>query len=272
MTKSKEEESKSLSKDSKSQSKQELEEGSSNSSTSSVSAAKPRAVMAFIGHINEFDFNKDDWECYTERVEQFFLANDVEDGKKASILLTFIGQNGYSVLRDLCQPDKTGSKSYKELVKLMQNHLSPKPSEMAERYKFQQIKQKVGQSLNDFIVCLQRGAKDCSFENRDISLRDQFVVGLSSDSIKKRLFTESSLTFKKAVEIAMSMEAAEANTAAFHQPNVTERIAKLSISRDNSRPSASNYSSKQNPNFKPMNSQRCTCCGRSNHFTNRCKY
>lgn len=35
----------------------------------------------------EFHLGKDDWETYTERLELYFLANDVEDHKKVPVLL-----------------------------------------------------------------------------------------------------------------------------------------------------------------------------------------
>lgn len=37
-------------------------------------------------------------------MEQYFLANYVEEGKKVPVLLTLIGEQAYKTLRDLCDP------------------------------------------------------------------------------------------------------------------------------------------------------------------------
>ncbi|KAK9674989.1 hypothetical protein QE152_g40728 [Popillia japonica] len=70
-----------------------------------------------------------------------------------------------------------------DLVDLMGNHLQPKPSDIAERYKFRHRVQENQESIANFVAVLKR----------------------------QRLFTESKLTYTKAVEIAMCMESAEIN-------------------------------------------------------------
>lgn len=52
----------------------------------------------------------------------------------------------------------------------------------------------------DFVLCLKRAATTVSLRI-GTHLSERFVLGLESDNLKKRLFTESSLTLKSAVEI-----------------------------------------------------------------------
>ena len=47
--------------------------------------------MATIGNIEAFDETLEDWQTYVERLEQFFIANDVGNDKKVSTLLTLLG-------------------------------------------------------------------------------------------------------------------------------------------------------------------------------------
>ena len=49
---------------------------------------------------------EDDWEIFSERLDQFFLANRVEDGRKVSVLLTSISEEVYIILRNVCHTDK----------------------------------------------------------------------------------------------------------------------------------------------------------------------
>ncbi|KAK9704388.1 hypothetical protein QE152_g28332 [Popillia japonica] len=68
------------------------------------------------------------------------------------------------------------------------------------------------ESIANFVAVLKRLAKNCNFGNTlEDNLKDQLVFGLKSEIIRQRLFTESKLTYTKAVEIAMCMESAEIN-------------------------------------------------------------
>ena len=79
---------------------------------------------------------------YIERVEQYFLANDVDDEKKVPVLLTVIGGKTYSLLRTLTSTDKPSTKSFEEIVAILQGHLSPKPLLIAERFRFRSTKRR----------------------------------------------------------------------------------------------------------------------------------
>ena len=57
---------------------------------------------------------------YTERLEQYFEANDVVSAvKQRAILLSICGASAYQLIRDLVAPAIPISKSFAELVKLV---------------------------------------------------------------------------------------------------------------------------------------------------------
>ena len=77
--------------------------------------------------LSEYSSTKD-WASHVERMDQYFLANDVTDAaKKRAILLSVIGDKTYKLIHDLVTPKKPIEKSYKELVQLLTTHLEPKP-------------------------------------------------------------------------------------------------------------------------------------------------
>ena len=85
--------------------------------------------MAIQMTIGEFQQGTESWILYTERLEQHFLANDVQDAdKKRAFLLSSCGAPTYQLIRNLTAPDKPSSKSFDELVKLVQTHHQPPPS------------------------------------------------------------------------------------------------------------------------------------------------
>ena len=47
------------------------------------------------------------WTSYAEHMEEYPLANGVEDNqKKVAILLSIVGNATYELLGDLCSPEK----------------------------------------------------------------------------------------------------------------------------------------------------------------------
>ena len=50
------------------------------------------------GTMDPFDPDTDNWPAYAERLEQFFVANDIADGKKVAILLTMINTKTYTYI------------------------------------------------------------------------------------------------------------------------------------------------------------------------------
>ena len=58
--------------------------------------------MACLGRVNEFIPEKETISAYLERVDMFFLANDINEDKKVPVLLSVLGA---TLLRNLVTPD-----------------------------------------------------------------------------------------------------------------------------------------------------------------------
>ena len=85
--------------------------------------------MTIFGSVGEFDISLEDWSSYAECLEHYISANDVIDiGKKQSILLSTCGAATYKLIRNLTSPELPVSKTYKEIVDLVQTHYQTKPS------------------------------------------------------------------------------------------------------------------------------------------------
>ena len=144
-----------------------------------------------------------------ERVEQFFLANNIDEDHQVSTLLSLIGSKTYTLLRDLLTPDKPATKSFQEIVTTLQQHLSPKPLEIAERFRFYKRNQSEGETVLTYMADLKKLAAHCNFGgNLNEALRDKLVCGLCNVQIQKRLLSETKLKYSKALEVAVAMETA----------------------------------------------------------------
>ena len=165
--------------------------------------------MTTIWRIESFDDAKENWETYLERAEQFFLANDIHNNHKVQTLLNLIDGKIYTVLRDLLAPEKPTTKSFQLVVATLQEHLSPEPSEISERFRFYKRNQQERESILSNVAKLRKLATHCNFGgNLDEALRDRLVCGLRNMQIQKRLLSEAKLKYSKAVKIVAATETA----------------------------------------------------------------
>jgi hypothetical protein len=62
-------------------------------------------MAGMIGKIENFNEQNSCWETYHERLELLFTVNDIkEDVKKIPLLLSFLGPETYTTLRNLLAP------------------------------------------------------------------------------------------------------------------------------------------------------------------------
>ena len=166
--------------------------------------------MPVHGRVECFDPATDDWSTYVERLEHYFIANDIiTKAKRRSTLLTVAGPEVYSLACDLVAPDKPGDKSYDDLVALTKRHYSLTPSIIVQRYKFHTGVRSQGESIAIFVADLCNIAKHCEFNNAlDDMLHDQLVCGVNKPKIQKRLLAEPKLTLTSAFDLAQALETA----------------------------------------------------------------
>lgn len=234
-----------------------------------------------IGRIPEFDQKTKNWVTYIARLEQFFIANDINDERKVPLLLTVVGDEMYELMVDLCNPEEPSDKTYDALVKLVKGHLNPKPSIIAERYKFRQRKQKTDESISQYVVMLKKLANTCDFgRNLDENLRDQLVFGLRNEIIIQRLFTEKAetLNFQKAYHIAVNIETAEKDAIAVeagatvaHSKEGESAATVHKVQYDRKGKNSSTRSGKSH-DLESTYQHRAPCkrCGRKNHDSSEC--
>ena len=216
--------------------------------------------MAVYGQIGNFDPQVEDWTEYAERLDLFMEANGIRaEAKKRTIFLASIGPSVYKILRNLLAPAKPAEVEYTTLRDTVQQHYSPKPSEIIQRFKFNSRMRKSGESVADFLAELRALATNCNYgDTLDMMLRDRFVCGIENKSMQKKMLTESHLTLKKALEIALSGEAAEKDTHLLEGASQSQQIHKVK-------------SSEGGPHQFPENIP-CLRCGGRDHHPRQCKF
>lgn len=168
-----------------------------------------------VGQMREFILKSGNWSNYVERIEMYFKVNKVDEDLKLPTLISVMGEEAYDLLSTLASPTKPAKLAYNQAVQLLTDHLQPKPSPLSERYKFRQRRQLNNESIAEYLTELKKLSTNCEFENTlDDNIRDQLVCGLKSEVIRQRLFAEEKITYKRAVSLALSLEAAERDAGA----------------------------------------------------------
>ena len=216
--------------------------------------------------IREFDPEKEDWRDYIEQVEQYFVAHDLNgDAKeptKRALFLSGVGSTTYVTLKSLLAPAKPADKTFDEIVSTLTKHYSPPPSEVVQSYRFFTRVRQPGETVSAFVAALRRLAKDCNFgDTMERILRDKLVFSINDEVIQKKLLDEPKLTYKRALELAESAEAAARGQKEMRtpfQPAKTEPIHRAT--------------SKSEATDKESKGIVCHRCGKPGHLATVCRF
>lgn len=221
---------------------------------------------------DKFDAQDEDIASYLDRLTQYFIALDIVDdednaAKRKAILLSSLGSETYTILRDVCFPQQPSEKTYSQLCDALKSHFEPKRLVVAERFRFNTTKQQPNQRIGDYVKYLKKMATFCEFTGTqlDEQLRDRFICGLESESLQKKLLSQNR-SFKQAVEIALADEAAARNVHDISSSNTSENKKVNLINATRSYPSG--FQGRRNFIFK----KGCDRCGLDNHTRDDCKH
>ena len=214
--------------------------------------------MATHGRFSEFNPQREDWTSYTERLQEYFIANGIEESaKKKAVLLNIVGAETYQLMRNLTALAKPTAKSFDQLVKLVKEHHNPAPSVILQRFKFASRRQKPGESIATYLSELRRLSEHCRYgETLDEMLRDRIVCGIADGRLQRRLLAEPDLTLKKAIELAQAQETADQGVQQLQQKQPqSEQLINLTKSP------------------APQHGQTtCHRCKGTNHLANECRF
>ena len=176
---------------------------------------RPARLTKVLRQLHEFRPDQEPFTVYLERVEIFFVVNDIPAEKKVSVFINSIGGTAYGVLRNLIAPASPMDKSFEFIVGKLTDHYDPKPLIIVERYHFHKRDQATGETVGEYVAELRRLATKCNFGAYfKEALRDRLVCGIKSEQIQKGLLAEADLDLAKAVKRATAMEAARSHTQA----------------------------------------------------------
>lgn len=229
------------------------------------------------------------FKAYQDRLEQYYIVNQVNETQKVPLFITISGGEVYEILASLTTPDLPSTKSFSVIMSLLNEHFSPKLNKRSERAKFHRIFQHSGETVKEFSIRLQKAAQTCTFGDfllkdksgnalqfqrwaLDEQLTDQFIIGLSAEKIRQSLINNDPKDYQSCFQLAVNMEMAERESRKI--PNqvfsITNRrsvkVKSSSFKRSRSLPSV-------NPSAAPLLT-KCPHCARKHNYseTNRKRF
>uniref|UniRef100_A0A8C2H5W5 Uncharacterized protein n=1 Tax=Cyprinus carpio TaxID=7962 RepID=A0A8C2H5W5_CYPCA len=166
--------------------------------------------------------------CYVLRqFDNYLLAiggDKVTDERKRALLIHCLGAEGQRLYNTLpLEHDE-----YSRTVSALTTFFQPKVNVVAERYRFRQRAQLVGELTDHYIAALRELVATCTFGTfKNEILCDQLIKKTSVPRIRKRFLLESDLTLDKALEIASEKKNQLLLTAIIVAPPVTWQIMHL---------------------------------------------
>ncbi|XDV26337.1 hypothetical protein PO909_030083 [Leuciscus waleckii] len=199
-----------------------------------------------VGTVTPFDSQSQSWEEYCEILQHFFVANEITEAvKQRAILLSTVGGQTYSLLRNLLSPVKPGEE---------------------------------GETVLEYVAVLRKLAHDCNYgEKLTEMLRDRLVCGINDDRIQRRLLAEADLTFEKALKVAQATEMANKDVrdlqAKHSETSVSMRVHKMAVKQEESQSRACYRcgSLQHLANECRFVSEKCHKCGKQGHIMKVCK-
>ena len=167
---------------------------------------KPPKDFAVTGSPEDFQRWLDNFKTYLEVVE---INAKLTSPQKHALLLNCIGEEADKVISALSYVKTTDP--YENLIVALTDYFVPQSNLTYERYRFRKLIQE--SKIMPFINELHQVAKKCDFENKAVdsiynqNIRDQFVLGVQSDELRRKLLSEKNLTLSTATQIAVAHEA-----------------------------------------------------------------
>ena len=169
------------------------------------------AMGTVLGKLEEFDIaTGEDWIEYTERMEYYFQANrTTEEDMKRAILISSMGGKAYKMMCNIISLAKPKDKLFEQLVEIMKKHFCLPPPEIVQRYKFNSWVRQDGESVAIYVSELRALAQYYNFgETLEVMLQGRIVCGINDQQTQKKLLAEKTLSFDRAMEIALAIESA----------------------------------------------------------------
>ena len=154
-----------------------------------------------------------EWSHWLKTFENFLAALPEENLNKLGLLTNFVSPKIYQTISECVTYDSA-------ISVLRSQYIKPK-NEVFARHRLATCRQQVGESLDKYFQALKTLSKDCNFravtaaQYCEESIRDAFISGIQSASIRQRLLENNTLDLATMFDQARALDSAQKNSEVY---------------------------------------------------------
>jgi hypothetical protein len=234
---------------------------------------KPPQELCLNGNVSE------NWRRWRQKFDIYMTATKAykdTDQEKVAVLLSLIGDEALEAYNTFQFATHEDSTNLQQVLDHFESFCTPRKNEVFERYKFLMIRQKEGQSVDQFITELKSAATQCEFNTDNQTeklIRDRIVIGIRDERLQERLLGEAKLTLKKAADLCRSSEASKIETKEMQRKSEVSSVKYKSKTnfKDNPKKYLCKKCCYSHVYGKcPAYNKQCSNCQLYNHFAKGC--
>ncbi|KRY84767.1 Retrovirus-related Pol polyprotein from transposon 17.6, partial [Trichinella pseudospiralis] len=228
--------------------------------------------------------SSEQWKHWLATFENFLAALPRENLDKTSLLVNFVSPRIYSSI--------TGSRTYEDAIQSLKSIFEKPVNEIYARHLLATRKQLPGESIDEFLRALNALAVACdckpvtAVQYREELVRDAFVRGIHSQTIRQRLLESRSLDLASIYELPSVLDAALRSSENYNENrSLPEAIAAAANDEDNEplsespgvvaaarNPHCFFCGRSKHPRFQcPARDANCNKCGKKGHYAKVCR-
>lgn len=217
----------------------------------------------------------ENWKLFVQKFDYFLTATGLAaktDEQKVAVFLNLIGDAGLELFNsfDLTEDQK---KSLDEIKNRFEAHCAPKKNIIFERFLFNCLSQKEGQSFDSFLTELRKAVRSTEYKDTEDMIRDRIVMGVYDKGTQERLLRESDLSLDKAIKFCKAVEASRSQSKALQQEvSINEIFTKSQFkTRKQTKDKVCRYCGLHHEKGKcTAYGKICNKCKKRNHFAIVC--
>lgn len=239
-----------------------------------------------------------EWKKKFQRYRTVVELDKKSQAQQISTLIYIMGDEAESIYEQLVYAEGKSKDNYADVLEAFERHFMPRSNHLHYRVQFHSRNQHPGESVDAYIQELHQLAAKCEFTDKEDSLRDRLLSGMSDKQLSVELQLREDLTLPYVIEkmkakaILVSNIRKEKAVAAVHKTTGFSRSSSYTSNRRQTTPitTSSNQhyagehksqSSAQQRNCKscktthpprkcPAFGKTCRKCGKKNHFAKAC--
>lgn len=187
---------------------------------------------------------------------------------KLPLLVNFVSPRVYQYIEDCT--------SYSEAIEILKQSYVKPTNEIYARHLLATRRQKSGESLDEYFQSLKKLSKDCNFRQvtagqyRDEYIRDAFITGLLSSSIRQRLLENKSLHLDEMFTQARTLEAAHTSSQSFLTQNSSSLDSSVAAVGESKTENVLSLDQSLVAGMSSFKLQKCYFCGYTKHSRDKC--